>query len=296
MGHVRSTLRAYALDGAGPGTALTKLNGIVRSLGQHETVTVAYLALDIERMTLALASAGHPPPLLIGPGGDARFLEEARSVPLGAHPTSTYEDSVVEFHRGSTLVLYTDGLVERRDSRLDERLNALAAEASARHEDPEALCDALIGALVGDEPPADDVAVMTVHAVPLHERRLELELPCDPDSLSALRRVIRQWLAPARPSPIELQDVVVAVGEAATNAIEHAYGPGQASYRVEGWLSDRRVVITVSDSGRWRERRGDERGRGTNLMAGLMDGFEVYSSSAGTTVRLERRLERQGVA
>jgi anti-sigma regulatory factor (Ser/Thr protein kinase) len=80
------------------------------------------------------------------------------------------------------------------------------------------------------------------------------------------------------------------VAEAATNAGEHAYGPIEASYRVEGWLAGDRVVVTVTDSGSWRERRGPERGRGTQLMRALMDGFERYPSDAGTVVQLERRL------
>ena len=80
------------------------------------------------------------------------------------------------------------------------------------------------------------------------------------------------------------------MSEAASNAIEHAYGPVEASYRVEGRLAGDRVSVTVTDSGSWRERRGLDRGRGTALMRGLMDGFEVYPSEAGTVVQLERRL------
>jgi anti-sigma regulatory factor (Ser/Thr protein kinase) len=86
------------------------------------------------------------------------------------------------------------------------------------------------------------------------------------------------------------------VSEAATNAIEHAYGPIEASYRVEGWCSGDRVIVTVTDSGSWRERRGVERGRGTLLMRELMDGFELYPSGAGTVVKLERRLGSRGPA
>jgi serine phosphatase RsbU (regulator of sigma subunit)/anti-sigma regulatory factor (Ser/Thr protein kinase) len=296
MGQVRSTLRAYALDGEGPGTTLTKLNRIVRSLDQSETVTAVYLALDLERGTVTVASAGHPPPLLIAPGGDAQFLEEVGSVPLGAHATSRYEESVARLEAGSTILLYTDGLVERRDISLDERLAQLASEASADFEEPESLCTRLIDALVGAEAPADDVALMAAHVAPLPQERLALELPCSPTTLAPLRRILRQWLAPVGASPLELQDILVAAGEAASNAVEHAYGPGQATYSVEGRLSGERVVITVRDSGSWRERRRGERGRGTELMRELMDAFEVYSSQRGTTVRLERRLDSRGAA
>jgi len=193
-------------------------------------------------------------------------------------------------------VLYTDGLIERRGSSLNEGLERLVSEASGRPADPESLCDRLIGSLVGKEPPPDDVALLAAHVVTVPDERLELELPCRPTTLAPLRRMLRHWLSGVRASPVELQDILVAVSEAATNAIEHAYGPIEASYRVEGWRSEDRVTVTVTDSGSWRERRGVGRGRGTHLMRGLMDGFELHASGAGTVVELERRLGSRGAA
>jgi len=296
MGQIRSAIRAYALDRQSPGASLTKLNTVVRALGQREAATVLYLALDLVERTFCVASAGHPPPLVIDPAGGVRFLEEGRSVPLGAYAGTRYPEAVVRLEPGSTIVLYTDGLVERRGSSLDEGLERLASEASGRPTEPESLCDRLIGALLGDQPPPDDVALLAAHIVTVPDERLELELPCRPSTLAPLRRMLRHWLSGVRASPGELQDILVAVSEAVTNAIEHAYGPIEASYRVEGRLSRDRVTVTVTDSGSWRERRGLERGRGTHLMRELMDGFEVRPSGAGTAVELERRLSSGGEA
>jgi anti-sigma regulatory factor (Ser/Thr protein kinase) len=243
----------------------------------------------VER-TVRLASAGHPPPLLIDPGGGAHFLEEGRSVPLGAYAATRYPEAVVRLEPGSTIVLYTDGLVERRGSSLYQGLERLVTESSGQTAEPESLCERLVDALVGDRPPPDDVALLAAHLVALPDERLGLELPCRPSSLAPLRRMLRHWLSAVPVSRDALQDILVAVSEAATNAIEHAYGPIEASYLVEGWLSGGRVIVTVTDSGRWRERRGAERGRGTHLMRELTDRFERYPSPAGTVVRLERKL------
>src|SRR5215218_3637984 len=296
MGQLRSAIRAYALDRESPGGTLTKLNTVVRGLDQRETATALYFALDLAERTFRFASAGHPPPLLIDPAGSAHFLEEGRSVPLGAHAGTRYREAVARLEPGSTIVLYTDGLVERRGSSLNHGLERLVSEASGHPAEPESLCDRLVGALVGDQPPPDDVALLAARVVTLPEERLELELPCSPDTLAPLRRMLRHWLSGVRASRGELQDILVAVSEAATNAIEHAYGPVEASYLVEGRLSGDRVIVTVTDSGTWRERRGGEGGRGTHLMRELMDGFELYPSGTGTVVQLERRLGSRDAA
>jgi anti-sigma regulatory factor (Ser/Thr protein kinase)/GAF domain-containing protein len=294
MGQIRSAIRAYALDWESPGVTLTKLNTVVRGLDPRETATAVYISLDLVERTLCVASAGHPPPLVIDAAGSARFLEEGRSVPLGTHAGTRYRDEVIGVEPGSTILLYTDGLVERRGSSLGQGLEHLASEASGCAPEPNALCERLIGALVAEQPPADDVALLAAHVVTVPDERLELELPCRSSSLAPLRRTLRHWLSGVGASRDELHDILVAVSEAATNAIEHAYGPIEASYVVEGRLSGDRVVLAVTDSGSWRERRGAERGRGTHLMRELMDGFEVYRSGAGTVVQLERRLGSRG--
>jgi serine phosphatase RsbU (regulator of sigma subunit)/anti-sigma regulatory factor (Ser/Thr protein kinase) len=296
MGQIRSAIRAYALDRESPGAILTKLNTVVRGLDQRETATAVYFALDLAERTCCFASGGHPPPLVIDPAGSASFLEEGRSVPLGVYAGTSYREAVARLEPGSTIVLYTDGLVERRGSSLGQGLERLVSTASGHPAEPETLCDRLVAALVGNKPPPDDVALLAAHVVNVPDERLELELPCRRTTLAPLRRTLRQWLSGGRASRDELQDILVAVSEAATNAIEHAYGPIEASYRVEGWLSEDRVIVTVSDSGSWRARRGTERGRGTHLMRELMDGLELYASGAGTVVQLERRLGSRGAA
>ena len=89
--------------------------------------------------------------------------------------------------------------------------------------------------------------------------------------------------------------MLVAVTEAAANAIEHAYGPADETFEIEAEAaSDGDVALVVRDHGRWRPPRGHNRGRGTLLMQELMDDFEVTTSDRGTEVRMRRRLERAG--
>jgi anti-sigma regulatory factor (Ser/Thr protein kinase) len=121
-----------------------------------------------------------------------------------------------------------------------------------------------------------------------------LQLPAEPAVLAKLRRTLRQWLEELGGQEIEIYDVLVAVTEAAANAVEHAYGPVDATFDVEAEaVGEGEVSVVIRDQGRWRPPRGHNRGRGTLLMQELMDHFEVTTGEAGTVVRMSRRLARQ---
>jgi anti-sigma regulatory factor (Ser/Thr protein kinase) len=124
---------------------------------------------------------------------------------------------------------------------------------------------------------------------------IRLSLPAEPESLAGLRRRLGRFLAAAGASDLESYEITLTVCEAAGNAIEHAYGPGDASFDVEAALSNGCLVATVRDDGAWREaREGSHRGRGIRIMEGLMDEVRVSAESGGTVVRMSRRLERAG--
>jgi anti-sigma regulatory factor (Ser/Thr protein kinase) len=198
---------------------------------------------------------------------------------------------------GVTLLLYTDGLVERRDMWLDEGIERLTVEAAAAAgSGPDELLERLVGALVPAGGGEDDVAALAVQLTPLSHDRLALRLPAEPHVLSSLRRALRHWLEGLGATEAEAYDVLVAVTEAAANAVEHAYGPVDAAFDVEAEVTDGADVhVVVRDQGRWRPPRGHNRGRGTLLMQELMDDFQVATSDEGTEVRMRRRLAREGV-
>jgi anti-sigma regulatory factor (Ser/Thr protein kinase) len=223
------------------------------------------------------------------------LIEEGRGPPLGAVADVIYGETSGELAPGCTLLLYTDGLVERREMWLDEGLERLTVEAAGcAGFDPEQLLDRLVGSLVPEGGADDDVAALAVRLSPLTRERLVLRLPAEPSVLTGMRRALRQWLEALGAVEMEVYDVLVAVTEAAANAVEHAYGPVDATFDVEALSTPSgEVSVVVRDQGRWRPPRGHNRGRGTLLMQELMDQFEVTTSEEGTEVRMRRRLVRE---
>jgi serine phosphatase RsbU (regulator of sigma subunit) len=168
MGQLRSAFRAYAWELSGPALVLDRVDDLMQGLDMGPLATALYarLVLDGDHVMLRYAAAGHPPPLVIGPDGATWFLELGRSSVLGAPlPPGTTRAEATEFlPGGSTLLLYTDGLVEHRRRSLDDGLSLLARVAgdSTGDESPDALCDRLL-AVLGDGEPEDDIAVLAIH-------------------------------------------------------------------------------------------------------------------------------------
>jgi PAS domain S-box-containing protein len=171
MGQLRSMLRGIAVCGdAGPATVLAQLDAAMSQLELHTYATAALARFeqspaDRERgiTRMRWANAGHPPPLVIHPDGTVAELASWRGdLMLGVDPTATRSESVISLDRNTTVLLYTDGLIERRDADLDQgmaRLRASAARLAARPLDE--LCDQLIEQLV-DTRPEDDVALVAI--------------------------------------------------------------------------------------------------------------------------------------
>jgi anti-sigma regulatory factor (Ser/Thr protein kinase) len=231
---------------------------------------------------------------VLAPDGRVCLIEEGRGAPLGAVAEPNYVEASGVICPGATLLLYTDGLVERRDMWIDEGIAKLTAAAGAAAElEPDALVERLLASLVPTGGGEDDVALLAVGLTPLAHDRITLRLPAEPHVLTSLRRTLRQWLERLGAGDVETYDVLVAVTEAAANAIEHAYGPVDAAFDVEAEASDDgEVTVVVRDQGRWRPPRGHNRGRGTLLMQELMDHFEVTTSDDGTVVQMRRRIAR----
>jgi len=165
MGQLRIALRAYLGEGHRPATALGLLHDLFSDLEPDLIATACCLTLDGigEPVTdLRWASAGHPPPLLRPADGTPTYLEASPAPPVGAPGGGPPEERRHILRAGSTLVLYTDGLVERRGRSLDDGLRDLAAAAAAGPRDPDALCDHLLDALLPARTPEDDVALLAL--------------------------------------------------------------------------------------------------------------------------------------
>jgi PAS domain S-box-containing protein len=162
MGQLRSVTRAFALaDEAvrSPGEVLTRLNSYRAALDEHQLFTVLYAVIDPAERTIAWASAGHPPPLVARDGGDIGYLDGGGGL-MGVEekPYTTHRS---ELASGDVLLLYTDGLVERRGESLDTGLDRLARTVADGPEQPQDLREYVLEQLVGSaESPADDVTAV----------------------------------------------------------------------------------------------------------------------------------------
>ncbi len=290
MGQLRNAFRAYALVGASPSEVMGRMNRLTIGAGDETIATALLLMLDRETGELTYTSAGHPPALVVGPNG-TRFLEDGRSMPVGAADAAVFREGTAVLEGGATLVLYTDGLVERRDIPLDRRLDELAEVAASGALELEDLCDRLLRRLLGEGERADDVALIAVRAEPAALQRISLRLPAEPDALVGLRRRLARFLHSAGATEAESYEITLAISEACGNAIEHAYGPGDASFQVEVALEGDELVASVRDSGSWRKSRGaGHRGRGLKIIEGIMDSSDVVRDERGTIVHMRRRL------
>lgn len=162
MGQVRNALRAYAYDGHGPSSALERLNRLVDAVGEIEMTTLVHVVFDPTTNSARWASAGHPPPLIVHPDGRATYLEGARSPPIGIHPNTSYPEAETALEPGSTILLYTDGLIERRSAGLDAGFERLQKAAGTAQADIEEFLSHIIAELVSDKRPSDDVALLAL--------------------------------------------------------------------------------------------------------------------------------------
>jgi PAS domain S-box-containing protein len=289
VGRLRSALRAYALEGHDGARVVEQLNRLLWTEAEDsQMATMLYVIVDPAASSVRWVNAGHPAPLMVV-AGEPAFLEGAGSVPLGVLPFPTYEEVSAPMTPGSTLLLYTDGLVERPGENIDDGMAELAARVREAPEDSDALCDHLLATLVPAGGAMDDVAILTLRNLPVPER-FSADFPAEPESLAPMRSMLRRWLSHAGAGEMEIAEIVTACGEAATNAIEHGGAGGGASFEVSGSRTGSEVELLVRDHGSWRDQRPGDHGRGLDLMRTLMDTVAVEPTEEGTVVSLRRRL------
>jgi hypothetical protein len=165
MGHLRIALRAYALEDESPAHVARRTARFVRTLDREQMSTCVYAVLDPASGELWWANAGHPPPLVLSTDGQASFLAGKPGLPFGVADRSAYTEARERLEPGEMLLLYTDGLVEKRGESIDAGLERLRATVEGSPAEPATLCDRVLEALVA-EPSEDDVAVLAVLYAP----------------------------------------------------------------------------------------------------------------------------------
>ena len=288
MGKIRMALRAYAFDGGSCGEVLGRVNALLRDVQDGATATVWYARYNPRDRTLEYANAGHVPPLLSETQGVVpQYLTEVHGPPLGAIAGMQYLQSQRVLDAGSTLLLYTDGLIERRSVSIDDGLSALRTHSSFNGTDLQVTCDTILHTL-GAESAEDDVAVLAVHLRGL-SNELRIRRPAIPSSVPEIRHVLEAWLSEHRISSDDSFEILVAATEACANVVAHAYGLRTGSIDLAAQLDDEGVRVVVSDDGGWRTTTTAGGGRGLSIIRSVMDNVEIIRSPK-TEVRMQRRL------
>jgi len=287
MGRLRTALHSYAIEGHGPGRTLELVDRFVQSLNESAMATAAYAVFDTYTSSLQYATAGHLPPVVIS-DGEARALDVTPAPPLGAFPYGRCPEHELSLHSGEILLLYTDGLVERRGVPLSAGIEALATAVQSSTT-PEEACALAIAELVPVVGLRDDVAIVSLQSA-FVPNELHLTLPAEPKTLSHVRRVLRRWLNERGADEADIAEMTIAVSEACANAIEHAYAPTPATFELHGWAHNGEITMTVRDDGHWRPPRGQNRGRGLSIIVAAMDDVQIDRTADGTEVVMRRHI------
>lgn len=287
MGQLRTAVRAYARLDLPPHEVLQLLDGLATEIDPNQIATCVYAVHDPNEGRLVYASAGHLPILVRDESGAVLRTDEPTGPPLGTGGW-VHTSGSVPLGPGSTAVLYTDGLVERRNEDLDEGIAALERALAGATGTPGVVCDRLVrsaGVTAGHD---DDVAVLVLQhparTGPDGElfRNAALDLlggiEAAPRARAFASGVLTSWRFPA-----DLHDLgVLATSELVANSLQHGTPPMRLRLR----RTDRRLIVEVTDSDdhlprRRRAEPGDESGRGIAIVATIASGWGSRRTPGG---------------
>jgi signal transduction histidine kinase/DNA-binding response OmpR family regulator len=292
MGQVRSACRALLLRESSPARAVMALDQFADQIPGALCSTVFCGILEPETGRLTYTSAGHPPGIVALPDGRIRLLDEGHAPALAVLPGTPRRDAEYTLPGRATLLLYTDGLIERRRQPIDDGISragqALRAGRSAPADD---LADELMTGLAPPGGFEDDAALLLYR----HPAPLSLALDARTSDLAPARAALRRWLGRCGLSGQVLQDVLIAAGEACANAIEHgSQRAGARKVRLTATATPTDLYLDITGTGPWKDPAPDRegyRGNGIPLMQAVMTEVTIVSGPDGTAVRLRRALD-----
>ena len=293
MSEVRAALRAYAVLDPTPGLVLARLDGLVSALaGPEQVVTVICGRIDPGRRLLTLAVAGHPPPFLVPATGDPELadVDAGPALGLGSGP---WPEQVLSLDPDTTVLFYSDGLVETRTIDIAEGQIEVAKDIArmAPHRRTPRELNARLAELVWHLEADDDVTTLAAAVTAWQrERTAALELPADPTAARAARSYVTERLA-SWGVPEAVVDVAqLCTSELVTNAVIHSSTAPSLSIRLE---DDRLRILIHDEGGRGVVHQVDSNdplaisGRGLALVEALSSAWGAEHSADGTTVWFE---------
>jgi serine phosphatase RsbU (regulator of sigma subunit) len=168
MSQLRNGVRACAFAGLDPSRSLGVLDRLLVEGAAELYATAVVMVYNPTTGIMRWSNAGHPPPIIAIPGRGARLLDAVHGSLLGVQADAPYAESAIDFPAGGVLVVYTDGLVERRGSDIQDALTHLvdAVGGLPLHRGVEALCDRVLAAAFADHNRRDDLCLLVAKRVP----------------------------------------------------------------------------------------------------------------------------------
>jgi len=285
MSALRLAIRRFARDDPTPSAILQRANALM--LDDCRVATALIAILEPLSLDVVMAGAGHAAPAILEPDGSVTH-EPAPGIVLGTSSATVYTDVEFRLQPGSTMLLYTDGLIASGDG---ARIAHLERALYAKRNVTDDLAGNVFRELFGDEAPRDDVALLAVTGSATLDR-LDLTLPAVASNAGRARTAISRFLHGVGMAE-RSGDLLVAAGEAIGNAIEHAYRGGAGAIRVRGRAAEDAVTLEIRDFGQWASDTAVEgRGFGLPLMRAFADAVDVERTPFGTRVELQARYVR----
>jgi serine phosphatase RsbU (regulator of sigma subunit)/anti-sigma regulatory factor (Ser/Thr protein kinase) len=290
MGRIRAGTAAMApSSGSSPAAILDSLQSFARGPGGTKFATATCVVIDPETGELTYSSAGHLPVLVITPDGQIQRLDEAITPPICAIDVGTRPEASIKLQPNSLVVMYSDGLIEQRGEGIDEGMTRLESAAVALSDAPiDEFVNRLIAAMTAQSILEDDVVVVCFRFDPIIAK-FQRSLLTKVEVLREFRTDLAEWLIQHHPNPDTRTDVLLAVTEACTNAIEHGcLNAPTGSLIVDVSSHQRHLVVNVSDRGTWLPRlsANQDRGRGIAIMQAVSQRFTRTSTTDGTTIEM----------
>ncbi|OBG01098.1 stage II sporulation protein E [Mycobacterium sp. 852014-52450_SCH5900713] len=296
MGQLRSSARALLINGAEPALLLEQLDSAASLIPNAYCTTVFLAILDTESGVLQYSNAGHMPAVLVGSEPrTTSMLTDASSVPLAVRRPEPRPQTSRVLPPGSTLILFTDGLVERKHESIDDGIDRAAAVLAKTTTLPlDSVADAVLRELAPAAGYDDDVAMVIYR----HQQSpLRIENEASAARLVGIRHRLAEWLRTADVPDELAADIVLAVNEACTNCVEHAYtGQPLGTMLLDVELADGEIRARITDEGSWKppEVNPGNGGRGLVLMRALSTAVELDCTPTGTTADITFRLPAEG--